>query len=313
MKKYSTRFLSTLLIATMFFLMAGCSTNKDGDSKKEKDKEETSSSQVAETNNEQDPEAPADSKKKVKTMIEYLTEDGVTTPNLKSEYDIQGNIVTCYIYKDGEFVFYYSHEYEYDNNDNILSDMEYTDDNELYNEIYNVYDDNNKATVTYKLSYESNKTYVELTDYEGNLTTHYVRYSFDDIMGIDYKNFNINDYSSYKTLEYIYKYDEHDNVIEMTRNDGKVTTYDYEYDDNGNVAVKIKTIDNEPEERIEYTYDADGNVLKEVSYQWNIDQFLLYQTIEYTYNENGDMTSFINTSAAGIVSQDSRLEYEYYE
>ncbi len=135
--------------------------------------------------------------------------------------------------------------------------------------------------------------------------------------------------------EYVYTYDENGNVLtkgvkgtdvttSYTYNeDGKILTeahngtvlYQHEYDENG-VLVKDKqfSYSGELDSETVYTYDANGNVIKEVSTRNLMDpnpENHITRTSEFTYYENGDLkTEAFNDGESYSNTQEFSYKYD---
>jgi YD repeat-containing protein len=111
-------------------------------------------------------------------------------------------------------------------------------------------------------------------------------YTYDALMRL--QALTVLDPSSSSLLDYAYTYDEVGNILTKTTEHGN---YTYGYD----TVSRLLTADNPVLADEDYTYDNVGNRLTsaDVSGSWSYNtnnELLGYAEVEYTYDENGNMT-----------------------
>lgn len=111
--------------------------------------------------------------------------------------------------------------------------------------------------------------------------------------------------------ESVEKYDENGNKIETIeyKSDGDIKNYDqFEYNDKGKLSKEthLDPLSKKPKETIEYTYNEDEKLIKEVYYNKKNE---INKTVEYTY-ENKLKVEKKTTNGSGKVIETKKYTYE---
>ena len=270
------------------------------------------------------------------------SEKGVVIGELKGEvnitttweYDSKGNIITYTFYDDFGNDIVETHEYTYDDNDNILKDVS-TKANDNGRILTYTYDKNgnklsqtqtdidggNKAVTTWE--YDEKGNILSEQHVGGGLTTTET-YSYNNDGKILSKTYIT---SLGKNETTTYEYDKDGNCILRTETDseGMVETTTYEYED----GKKISVIS--PDCQSYYEYDENGNLSKMTQFQGSItqeDSYLYYPDgslkqkkesdcghqyasddviYTYDYDENGNLIKYT------VERPYANPEYHYFE
>ena len=106
-------------------------------------------------------------------------------------------------------------------------------------------------------------------------------------------------------------YDKNKNLIKTISTDGSVR--EYTYDDDGNVIKDISYSGETPMYGYEYAFDKKGNMIKKTVLQNtnpDFDDLSMRFTVDYTYDENGNLITALETTSGGSKYQ---IDYIYDE
>lgn len=170
--------------------------------------------------------------------------------------------------------------------------------------------------------------------YFGENKAFYYEYRYDDkagLIGSDYYNM---DDALERSEDYEWNEDGYKSMIVGKTSDGSTYSNVYEYDEYGNCVLDIETWEDGSEHRFKhgYTYNADGFITKEVSYdingnvsaseviEYNVDgldiKHVFYNgkgglvsTSVNEYDENGVLIKYSNTNSDTRYSWSSESEY----
>ena len=168
----------------------------------------------------------------------------------------------------------------------------------------------------YDYSYDASGNLLEENHYnlEGNSRQHY-RYTYSDAGDLVLKEGFNQDGEIYQIISYTY--DENHHMVSYTfeLNGELNTTIDYIYDDAGNLLETRKYNHQYRQGALEcihmYTCDADGNTLIDTTYNYtDAGKQYLYDTWEYTYDENGNVLTKIRTDGEGSLLSRYRNTYD---
>lgn len=114
--------------------------------------------------------------------------------------------------------------------------------------------------------------------------------------------------SESETGVFEYEYDQNKRLVKMLYN-GSLNN-EYEYDDKGNLVKETIWSGDTPISGREYVYDDQGNLIQEKELRGMLDlpYLQLSYTIDYTYDQDGNMTSMTVTYQNGSTS---RTDYVY--
>ncbi|MGQ9847887.1 MAG: hypothetical protein ACUVQP_10385 [Bacteroidales bacterium] len=215
------------------------------------------------------------------------------------EYDIFGNLTAIEAYRNDSLT--ERVEYSYDQNNNMLTEIDYSADRKILEK--NTYKYDNEGRLVSGNCYNDRE----------ELTSYFIINKTNDRKSISFIKYKGNDSLDYK-IEYLYasnydisdyieanKYDQNNKLImrveKKYNSDGLQTekaiyggdlsltyTFYYEYDKNGNLTTIIKKkSDGTIDWKDLYSYDGNGNCLEIKSYDSN-DKLLT--VIKYTYEYN---------------------------
>lgn len=207
----------------------------------------------------------------------YYNGNGYFSNYERYVYTPEGNISECY-HKYGENDEYLYYDCVYDSNKKIATETHYYENGTSY------------FVSSYK--YDANQNLISKTDNWGD--TGETTYEYDLNGNLIKENHN----SGTINYESTYKYDLNNNVIENTWKSGDVS-YKYFYDTNGN---KIKDI----------TYDINGSVSSKTQYKYDSNNNRIWSYWEYdtgtheelyTYDFNGNLIKekYVHTHEDGEV------------
>lgn len=211
----------------------------------------------------------------------------------------------CYKYK-------FDYKYIYDENGNVLCKDRYIMDTDELEERYEyTYDENGNLVNLTERSYSLNTDGVN-----ENVYTRYYEYEYDADGNVTY----IKDYGMDGEVEVDVTftqnvYDERGLLIKKQySNENYTNTIEYTVNEHGD-AISVKTttcyVDEDPfvrsDKTIEYEYDEEGRHTKVTTFSAGE----LYETVEYTYNENGDVIREFKIDQQGK-RDELKTEIEYY-
>ena len=255
-------------------------------------------------------------------------DDSNETAFIQSEYDIEYTVQVAETYRVSEVRVEDSYggrttvkweKHEYDSNGNLISKDEYaTDKKTLITRTTYEYDSNNNVLK------ETEKG--KLDDWDDNLyDLNWINYEYDSngnmlseehVFSDDYKNYYGVPWDIYYKIAY--EYDSEGHMIKESHldKDGKCeeTYSDYSYDANGFLSEEtIYSYEDynyedsegakwEVASRIVYTYDSDGNLIRQdrienFPFTWGLEEFY-DNTTEYEYN------------ASGLLVKETKFEYD---
>lgn len=202
---------------------------------------------------------------------------------------VHRQINEVYYGSDGDFTTY---TYEYDEKGNLVSQYNFTEDD-----------------------YEIERSHVYTYDENGNVASdicdgwdaYHSIYEYDNYGRVIYEDFT----GKHAADIYNYEYDENGNLILESRFDKAFEMnyffkYSYEYDEHNNcIAQIIYGPDGNFRRKREYAYEYDENGNKTAEFHDNV---LMY---EYTYNENGFLTSTTAYQSDG--SSSLKYKCSYYD
>lgn len=145
---------------------------------------------------------------------------------------------------------------------------------------------NGAYTTTYKLSYDDNKNLIKKEEIsKDTLTATYTYNSDNTISKLSYTSTNPNNIDHGKVFEYRdYKKDDKDRVISystynITRDNYKMD-YTFKYDNKDRVIEETQTTD-KSSYTIKYKYDKNGNKIEAKTYKGNSSYSTFYKTYKY--------------------------------
>ena len=220
------------------------------------------------------------------------------------------------------------HVVTYDNGDQIVFDFEYDDKNNLIRkassisekllyEYKYIYDESNNlikklyslqgSNYVYEYAYDENNNLIYDSSFEEWRDTKIVkRYTYDN-------NGNLVKYEYSTTYDYFnvttYVYNSEGQLIKAieTNGDGNYTIgkHEFTYAADGNLIKKVFTCGDQTKMR-EYSYDARGNLSMEIYKVVHSNGSVYSLTDEYQYDEKNNLTRHVHTDNAG-----SQYVYEY--
>ena len=217
------------------------------------------------------------------------------------------------LFIDGVFYQYnYDYKYIYDENGNVLCKDRYImDTDELEKRDEYTYDENGNLVNLTERTYALNTSGVN-----ENVYTRYYEYEYDADGNVTYiKGYGMDGEVEVDVTFTQNVYDENGFLIKHTwiTNDYTDTT-EYTVNEHGDaISVKKTTcfVDKEPyvssDKTIEYEYDEEGRHTKVTTFSAGE----LYETVEYTYNENGDVIREFKIDQQGK-RDEFETEIEYY-
>ncbi len=162
-------------------------------------------------------------------------------------------------------------DYKYDKKTGLIE--EYKEQNGAY-------------TTTYKLSYDDNKNLIKKEEiFKDTLTATYTYNSDNTISKLSYTSTNPSNIDHGKVFEYRdYKKDDKDRVISystynITRDNYKMD-YTFKYDNKDRVIEETQTTD-KSSYTIKYKYDKNGNKIETKTYKGNSSFSTFYKTYKY--------------------------------
>jgi len=197
------------------------------------------------------------------------------TPEDKYEYtyDANGNetVYISYTWENNAWVKDEKEEYTYDAKGNTIEEIDYSWENNAW-----------VPNWKYEYTYDAND----------DMTEH-ISYSWEDNAWIpNWKDEYTYDANRNQIMYIFYYWNESDDIWE----EGNMSKYELTYDADNNVTIKIDYYwDSEEEDWIErvkdeYTYDANGNQIGNISYSWEDDDWVAGYKGEYAYDANGNPT-----------------------
>ncbi len=210
-----------------------------------------------------------------KNLTEKKSYNGQDNPTdrITYTYDKYGNLKVENTYLNTEYI-QVRNLYEYDSQNRMIAQTRYSKDELIYKTTY-LYDGKNivkKETISAKgvTEYSEKNCY----DKAGHLLERYTQDSYDKSMMHDiYKYDSIGNLTSWTLTrnnipetQVLYKYDSHNNAIEVKTSNGKGETvdsreYSYDHDDKGNWTKKTVSVNGKPsfiaERKITYFAGAD--------------------------------------------------------
>ncbi len=306
--------------------------------------------------------------------LSYCDKDGNLLRYTETEYDDNFKIVKQNYYDgDGRFCYYESYEYtpegniskcyrKYGESDKFLSyDCVYDSNKKIAKmTYYNYYNGDVTPSYTISYKYDSNQNLISITDKSDTSETideYDLEYDLKgNLICSTHKSPNVN-------YEITYKYDSNNNVIQETYKSGDGSYYEHFFDSNGNEIRDITydvdgSISHENQYKYDshnnriwsywkydsgssettYTYDADGNLIKEeyvythddgdahestttYSYVYDSDGRIIektsfdgdtkeiFHTTRYTYDSHGNLLKESEISSSG--EEYKSVSYEY--
>lgn len=201
--------------------------------------------------------------------------DGTNVSKQESKYDDNNNeILRLYSHRNGkEWKESVKYEYDYDYRGNLVASAMFNSDSL----------GNWTGTV---------KTDSEFND-DGNVTSNtYYSWMSTQEWGVDYKEVYEYNANNEKTKSIWLFMDENH---EWEKMDNGSYTFKYEYGKNGNCMIQnvFNIFGNENEEKYEYRYDMNNNLISSRVYKWDNDSWIEYYLYEYQYDENENQTGEI--------------------
>jgi len=228
---------------------------------------------------------------KIEVNCEGLVNDTITTTYF---YDETGNKT-----KSLETGFWRIVEYEFDHNNNLISETVSTRedyrDSAFLKESQTVFSYNEKNNVTREIRYGW-KGYSERNRWIEKWQREYI-YDLegDLLLRTESKSFDAPDFGLWKYSMTEYGYDEHNRNISET--------WYYRYSEKNIWEKRMK---------YEFHYDEQGNLILEILSHWkkDVNDWVAYHQRDWMYNEKGDKTLFVNKVNK---SSDSKKEEYFYD
>lgn len=241
----------------------------------------------------------------------YFDEYGYMSNRYCYEYDDKGNQISYAGYDSGDNL-NFIYVYDFDDKNNIIRSTEYNGLGEvLYSQEWNYSDDDKLIWDAYYLYEAGEVTFCEAYQYaydeQGNETM-YLNVENDG---------TVNTYSS-ETLK-TYEYNDNNNIQKIT-----YTVTEKQYDEVVDEYTYITLYDYDGDNMISYRNEfEDGTIMNEAFYTYendllvsetSVDENMDYYSIDYTYDSNGNIlseTTFNGNSVTGVIN---RIIYcNYYE
>ena len=225
----------------------------------------------------------------VETVVEEKVEESVEEENIEIVYMISKSTTTM---PDSEGDYVYGVEYEYDENRNII--VENWFDNKYGNSRYErEYDENgNEIRYVYKKGDECLKEVQKEYDENGRLIKEL-----------------LSDLEMDSTLKTLYEYDENGILRKEIGYDGNDTEISVvEYNEKGDETRSYNDLGGGYylESTNEYEYDANNNIVKNISYN----KGALFNIKEYEYDENGNVIKETVYDDSENISYIEVIEYD---
>lgn len=255
--------------------------------------------------------------------VEIKNDCVTTTEYVINEHGDNEKKIVTYEYdrykgtENEKIVYEYLYELEYDANGNKTKNTEHNPDGQTRSDEY-VYNEN--GDVIKQISHDIN----------GDIRAYENQYEYNE-NGEIIKETIVSNY--WREVDYRVEYDEHGNMISEKSGDREIT-YSYTYNEQGLVVSKTKNNTDGTSDKYEFVYDDSKNVIKETIYnngntekpiitEYTYDEFGNVatkkcndedydSTIEYSYNEHGDLISE-NKVAYGESVEKKTYEYTYGE
>ncbi len=229
--------------------------------------------------------------------FEYGT-DGKMTYGHEGEYDVNGNLITSYIYEYEEGVLLVSQsEYVRDEKGNLLTRYTYECEEEVLlvsrseyvrDESGNIiawsdYDRDGKLSSRGEMEYDASGNLISDADYDGN---------------------------GELIIKEEYTYDGNGNELThfLYGSDGLCGSWESEYDDDGNeIVVYGYVADGSLDYKLEREYDQNGNYIGECIYD---EQGISGMRTKFQYDENGILEAFYEYGSDGELTE--KIEYDIH-
>ena len=231
---------------------------------------------------------------------EYTDANGNVTKDISTYFYNECGMLIQEIraYSEGQYI----DEYEYDANGNMTKKV-LTQANGNKSTFEYTYDKKgNMTSESYTYNDEETQTTTFTYDKNGKLLTESYKYADGLGESVTEYTYNVNGDVVKKAQKYLYTY-------EGVTNESAGECIDYTYDANRNLIKEVRT-HNSDKEIFDFTYDANGNVIKEsysvVNQSGNI---FVYHTYDYTFDANGNNIKTVYTSNSARVVH----EYAYDE
>ena len=234
-----------------------------------------------------------------------------------TDYDAFGNTLRYASFENGEKVYESVHIYTYNADGVVLTDHEYINGVFACEAIYTVSETGEQIPVTGTLWNEDGTVSINEYDAYGNCIRAAVTDSEGNVLVEMLSEYALNDFGWYYECKTTSRFDTGDTYYQEinqygdtvrsvnTDADGAVwsnTRYEYQYKD----GVKLCSKQYDGDQLIfARTFDSDGNLLTETEY---LDDG---QTIDYLYNEAGDVVSATTHAEDGSVITVTNYEYVY--
>lgn len=293
------KLLSLILALAMTVSFCACGQDSDEDVDEDEDEEEAREENDSEDDEDRDePNAEEDATRLAKEYIangqiqkayDLLSALEDPTKNEKTMLDSFVFRLTETTGTDGTVTTYF-----YDEKGNILKDERVYPYGTRH--ISN-YDEKGNVTTEQSISDGKTTEYKNIYDDQG----HCVEYQRKGKGGqwLTYVVFTYDDHGNWLTQE---SYSYHKDTDTVSDAPSIVYTYSYTYDEKGNILTcetrQVSALDGSVENNREvYTYDGEGKRIKMEFYRY--DSFLADSVTEYTYDENGLLTTAVITRAFG--------------
>ena len=273
--------------------------------------------------------------------------DSTDTENYKYTYDADGKLIKEVetitrgelgeggIVSEHTYENIYTYEYTYDSNGNLIKEIAYDDEGnaDVVEYSYSVDGElikkEEQGGKTEEYTYDSAKNLVKKTiqylngtesyeytyDAEGNVT----KQIWNEVMSADGSVYT-------QSQEYIFEYafDSNERLIKkvetifgsslVTPGVGIIITYEYTYDTNGNLIKEHYTNRYRDPYTIEYTYDSDGNLIqKRILEEDSSGEEVDIETHNYTYDSNGNLLKEVATTTNDNQGFPYTIEYSGYK